>query len=161
MAAVGGRVDQDIFRFGLQSALDDSLEVFVFDLKFLEGEVVHINNEAVVAVFHFGQDPLQVAELMLVDLDHAQAPVVILVEDGLDAGGFAGSGIPVEQDVVGGPAADKGLGIGDQSLLLQFVADQIVQDHVAGGCDGDQEVVLSCSRVIHRGGRARFRYGSL
>ena len=36
MTAVGCRIDQNILRLFLQSALDDCLEVFVLDLKFLK-----------------------------------------------------------------------------------------------------------------------------
>ena len=150
VTAVGGRVDQHVLGFGLEAALDHCLEVFVFDLELLKGEVIHVDDKAVVAVFDLGQDPLQIAELVFVDLDHAEAAVVILVEDGLDAGGFARAGIAVEQDVVGGASADKCLGIGDQFLLLQFIADQVIEHDIAGRRDGNEEVVLSRSRVVHR-----------
>ena len=150
MAAVGCGVNQYILGFGLQTALDDGLEIFVLDLEFLEGKVVHIDNETVVAVFYLCKDSLQVAELMLVDLDHAQAPVVILIQNGFDTGGFSGTRIAVQKDIVGRAPADKSLGIGDQFLLLQLVADEVIEDHIAGRRYGDQEIVLSRCRVIHR-----------
>ena len=159
VTAVGGRVDQDVLGFGLETALYHCLEVFVLDLELLKGEVIHVDNKPVVAVFDLGEDPLQIAEFMFVDLDHAKTAVVILVEDSLDAGGFARAGIAVEQDIVGGASADKRLGIGNQFFLLQFIADQIIEHHVARRRDGNEEVILSRSRVVHRScGTARGRH---
>ena len=64
---------------------------------------------------------------MLVNLNQAEPPVVILVGDRLDACGFSGSRIAIQQAVVGFLPAHKGLRIVDQLLLCKFIADQIIQ----------------------------------
>ena len=139
VAAVRGGVDQHVFRLRFQAALDDGLQVLVLQLRFLEGEIVHVNDEAVVPVLDLVDDPGEILELVLVDLDHPEAPGVVHVQDRLDAGGFSGAGVAVQEHVVRLTAFDKGLGVLDQRFLLPFAADQIVQGHVRGVGDGDQE----------------------
>ena len=132
MTAVGGGVDQHVVRAGLHAALDDGLEVLIFDLVLLKRKVVNIYNEAIIALLdsrnHAGQQP----ELVLVDLDHAQAVLEILVEHRLNAGGFTRSAVAVQQDVIGSLALDKGLGVLLELTLLVVVADQVgEQDSVS------------------------------
>ena len=150
VAAVGCCIDQHILGLGLKTAFDDRLEIFVLNLEFFEREIIHINNKAVVAVLDFGQDPLQITKLVFIDLDHAKAPVIILVQDRLDTGGLACACISVEENIVGRASADEGLGIGDEFFLLQFIADEVIEDHVAGRRDGNEEIVLSRCSVVHR-----------
>ena len=69
MTAVTGGVDQDIVRLPFQTAFDDCLQIFVFDLKFFKRQIVHVNDEAVVPVFDLSDDLVQILELMLVNLD--------------------------------------------------------------------------------------------
>ena len=88
---------------------------------------------------------------MLVDLDHPESPVIILVEDRLDRRGFAGAGIAVEQHVVGGASFHEGFGILDQLFLLNLIAHQIVQHHVGRGGDRNQKlrvVLLDTERLV-------------
>ena len=54
MPAVRCGIDQHIVRFPLQPSLDDRLQVFVLRLKFLEREVVHVNDKFIVAVLNLG-----------------------------------------------------------------------------------------------------------
>ena len=88
VTAVGCCVDQHIVWLCLDATLDNSLQELVLDLKFFEGEIVHVDNELVVAVLDLGDDRGKILKLMLVDLDHAQALWIKLIDDGLDAGGF-------------------------------------------------------------------------
>ena len=82
---------------------------------------------------------------MAVDLNDPQAPVIILIGDGLDAGGFAGARVSVEQAVVGRPAADKGFRVLDQFPLGRLIADQVIQmdmQDIPYGQDHDLSVLL-------------------
>ena len=36
MPSVGGCIDQDVFRLLFQTALDDRLQIFIFDLEFFK-----------------------------------------------------------------------------------------------------------------------------
>ena len=138
VAAVGGGVEEDVVRLGLHAPLDDRLEELVLHLVLLEGEVVDEDDEPVVPVLHQGDDGGQVLELMLVDLDHPQALVVVLVDEGLHAGGLAGARVAVEQGVVGGAAGQEGLGVLPKLLLLALVAHQVCQHHLVGVVNGQE-----------------------
>ena len=142
MSSVGRRIDQDVLRLCLQSALDHSLEILVFDLKFFKRQIVHIDDKTVIAVLDFRDDALQILELVLVDFDHAESLAVVAVQDRLDAGGFAGARVAVQKNVIGHAAVYKGLCVGDQLLLLQIIADQILQLHVACGGDRNEELLF-------------------
>ena len=74
MTAVGGRVDQDIVGLCLHTALDDGLQELVLHFKFFKGQVVHIDDEAVVPVFDLGDHIGEILELMFVNLNHAADP---------------------------------------------------------------------------------------
>ena len=139
---VGCRIDQNILRLSLQPSLYDRLEVFVLDLELLKGQVIHIDDEPVIAVLDLGDDALQVLKLVLVDFDHPESLTVVAVQDCLNACGFAGSGISVEKNVVGHAPLHESFRVGDQLLLLKLVADQILQLHIAGSRDRDQEFLL-------------------
>ena len=136
--AVGGGVDQDVVRLGLEAALDHSLQVLVFDLKLLKGEIIHINDELVVPVLHLRDDIGKILELVLVDLNESQSLGIELVESGLHCGGLSGTGIAVEQHVVGGLPLHEGAGIVADLLLLVFVAHEIRIIHLIQIVDGDQ-----------------------
>ena len=133
MAAVARGVNQDVVGLDLKPALDNGLEVFVLDFKFLEGQIIHVDNEFVIAVLDAGDNALQVLELMLVDLNHAQALVVVFVENRLDARAFPRARIPVEQDIIGLAPLHKSLGIGGQPCLLALITHDIGQTDVTGG----------------------------
>ena len=67
---------------------------------------------------------------MLIYLNHAQSLIIILVENGLDAGGFTGSGITKKQTVIGRPSLHKGLRIVNELLFLNLIAGEIIQHHL-------------------------------
>ena len=67
---------------------------------------------------------------MLVNLNHTQALIVILVQNGLDAGGFAGTGVSEQQYIIGRKTFYKGLCIINQLFLLNFIAYQVLQKHL-------------------------------
>ena len=139
MSPVGGRIDQDILRLRLKTALYDCLEILVLDLELFKRQIVHVDDEPIVAVLDLRDDALQVLELVLVDFDHSKALAVIAVQDRLDARGLAGARVSVQKDVVGHAPLHKSLCICDQLLFLQLVADQVLQLHVARRRDRDQE----------------------
>ena len=64
-------------------------------------------------------------ELVLLDLHQPQAVGGILVGNGLDRAGFAGAGIAVEQDIVGGGTGQQGAGVGNDLFPLLLVARQL------------------------------------
>ena len=68
---------------------------------------------------------------MLVDFDHAQSAIVILVEDGLDACRFTCSRVAIEQYVVRFASGNERLRILDETLFLAFIPDEIVELHIA------------------------------
>ena len=109
--------------------LDHSLEIFILDLMLLEGQIVDIYNEAIIALLDGRNHSRQQAELMLIDLDHAQTALKILIEHRLDAGGLARSAVTVQQHVVGALAFDEGLGVLLELSLLMLVADKIGQQN--------------------------------
>ena len=67
---------------------------------------------------------------MLVDLDNTQAPVIIFIGNGFDAGRFTGSRITEQQAVVGLFTVYKSLGIVYQFFLGKLVTYQIIQFHM-------------------------------
>jgi hypothetical protein len=78
----------------------------------------------------------------LVDLDHPQAPVVVLVDKRLHAGGFAGAAVAVEQDVVGRAAGEERLRVVPELALLQLVAHQVREQDAVHVVDGQELHVL-------------------
>ena len=67
---------------------------------------------------------------MLVDLDNTQAPVIIFIGNGFDAGRFTGARITEQQAVVGLFPVYKSLGIVYQFFLGKLVTYQIIQLHM-------------------------------
>ena len=137
VAAVAGGIDQNVGGLLLQAALDHRLQILVLSFEFLEAQIVHIYNEAVVASLDLADHVVQVPELVAVDLDDPKAPVKVLVGDGLNGGGLAGPRFSVEEDVVGVPALYEGLCVFHQPGLSRLVADQIVQMHMEDVLDGN------------------------
>ena len=135
MAAVRGGVDEHIVRLSLQSALDDRLQVFVFDFKLLEGEVVHVDDKFIIPVLDLGDDIVEVLELMLVHLDHPKALVIVFIEDSLDGGGFPGSRVPEEKAVVGPAPLHKGLCVVNEFFLGALIPHQLVKLYMGDLCD--------------------------
>lgn len=62
-------------------------------------------------------------KLVLIKLNDTQPPVIILIENTLDAGGFTGSRIPEQQTVVRAPARYERFGIVDQLLFSGLITD--------------------------------------
>ena len=54
MSSVGGGINQHIIRLSFQSSLYDRLQIFIFDLKILKAQIIHINNKLVISVFDLG-----------------------------------------------------------------------------------------------------------
>ena len=135
VAAVAGGVDEDVFRPGLHSAFDDGLQEFIVGLEIFEREVVHIDDEPVAAQLEACDQRGEILELMAVDLDHAQAVLIKLVDDRLDAGGFAGAAVSVKQDIVGAAPFDEGARVVDEQLFLHLIADQVAEHDVVHVAD--------------------------
>ena len=84
MTTVRGRIDQNIIRLDLQATFDDCLQIFVFCLKLLKGQIIHVNDESIVTVLDLGNNLRQILKLMLIDLDHTKSLIVIFIYDRLD-----------------------------------------------------------------------------
>ena len=127
MAAVGGGVENDVFRPGGQPAFQHSLqgaEVIVVSGK---RQVVDENDELHGQPRQIACQIGQLAQVLLGHLDHAQAHRGVFVEQGLDGGGFAGAPIAVQQHVVGLESVEESQGIVHCDLPLVFVAFQLRQ----------------------------------
>ena len=127
MAAVRRRIDQDIVRLLLQSALDYRFQILVFDLKLLKGKIIHVNDKFIIAVLNLRDDLIQILKLMFVNLDDAQSAVIVPVQDCLDARRLAGTGIAKQQTVIRTAPLYERLCIIDQLLFLNLIADEILQ----------------------------------
>ena len=79
VSAVGGRIDQNIVRLLFQSALDHCFQIFILNFKFFEREIIHIDDKFVIAVLDLRDHIIQILELMFINLNHSQSPVIILV----------------------------------------------------------------------------------
>ena len=85
MSSIRGRIDQNIIRFFLQTALDHSLQILIFDFKFFERQIIHIDNKLVIPVFHLCDNIIQILELVFVRLYNTKSLIIILIQDTLDA----------------------------------------------------------------------------
>ena len=56
MAAVGGRIDQHIIRAFSQSSFQNSLQILIFQLVILKGQIIHVNDKLVIAVLDLLQN---------------------------------------------------------------------------------------------------------
>ena len=137
--AVGGGIDQHILRLRLHPSLDDRLQEFIFNLKFFKRQIIHINNEFVIAVLDLGDDIGEIFKLMLVDLDHTESLGIKFIDDRLDAGGLSCSGISEQQAVVGLASLHEGSGIIHQFFLLNLVAHQIREHDAVHVVDGVED----------------------
>ena len=79
VTAVGGRVDQHIFRSPSQSALNDGFQVLILQFALLERKVIHVNDKLVITVLHLLQDRGQCMELMLIDLYDPQSLAIVCI----------------------------------------------------------------------------------
>ena len=125
MAPVGCRIDQDIVRSCFHTALDHSLQIFVLNFKFLKGKVIHINDKLIVPVLDICDHRRKILELVLVNLDHAKAIIIILIDDRFDTGRLAGTAVTKEQHIVGSFSLYKGFGILHKLLFLDLIAHKI------------------------------------
>ena len=73
---------------------------------------------------------------MLINFNHAQAILIVLIDDGLDAGGLSGSAVSVQKSIVGVASLNKGLCVFPQHILLHLIADEIIKNHAVHIVDG-------------------------
>ena len=132
MAAVACRIDQNILRFAFQSTLDHGFQIFIFNLKFFERKIIHVDNKFVIAVFDLGNNLIQIYKLMLIYFDDSQSLIIILIQDTFDAGRFTCSCITEQQTVICLSSTYKCLCIFDEFLFWYLIADQIIQTYM---CD--------------------------
>ena len=144
MAAVGGGADPHVFRRRLRPALHDGLQIFIGGLVFLKGQIIQKQKKTVVAALYLPQNVGDQVILLLVKLNEPQSLIGVLVDEGLDTGGFSGTGIAVEQHVVAALPPQKGFRIADQQILLLPVAHQIRQTHRRTVLHGDQLRAVPC-----------------
>jgi len=50
MTPVAGCIDQNVVRLFLQATLDHSLQIFIFDFKFLKGKIIHVKTHKPIIV---------------------------------------------------------------------------------------------------------------
>ena len=86
MSAVRSCIDQHIIRLSLKPALNYRFQIFIFNLKFFKRQIIHINNEFIIAVLHLCNHIVQVLELMFIHFDHTESLIVILIQDCFDRG---------------------------------------------------------------------------
>ena len=105
---------------------DHCFQVFIFNLKFLKGKIIHINDKTIVTVFDLGDDFIKILELMLIGLNDTKSLIIILVQDSLDTGRFTGSRITKEQTVVRLSPLYKCLCIINELFLGDLISYQII-----------------------------------
>ena len=135
VTTVAGRIDQNIVRFTLQTTFDHSFQIFVFNFKFFEGKVIHVDDKLVIAVLDLSNDLVQILELMLVSFNDTKSLIIILVQDSLDTGGFTCTCITEQQTVVCFSASDKCFCVFDQFLFRDLIAYQVIQTYMCDPCD--------------------------
>ena len=138
MAAVGCGIDQHIVGPGLQPSFDHSLQIFVLYFEILETEVIHIDNEFIISVLYGGYHGRKILEFMLVDLDHAEALIIIFIDKRLDGGGLAGSRISEKKTVICSFALDEGFRVVSQAFFLNLISNQIIQHDAVCIIDGNE-----------------------
>ena len=93
VASVTRRIYENIVGLLLETAFDDRFEIFVIGLEIFKRQIVHVDYETVITVLDLSDDIIQISELMLIDFDNPESPVVISVQNPFDTAGFTGSGI--------------------------------------------------------------------
>ena len=147
MSSVGRRINQHIVRLLLQTAFDHGLQVLVFRLKFLETQIVHIDDKLIIPVLDLRHHVIQIMKLMLIELNDAQPSVIIFIGDRFDAGGLARPRISEQQTVVRFSPRHKCLRVLDQLLLRDLISDQIIQLHM--GDIADRHDLHARFRMFH------------
>ena len=124
--------------------LHDGLQIFIGGLVFLKGKIIQKQEEAVVAALHLPQNVGDQVILLLVKLNEPQSLIGVLVDKGLNAGGFSGTGVTVEQHIVAAlPPAERLPYCGSADPLLS-VAHQIRQTYRRTVLHGDQLRAVPC-----------------
>ena len=148
VAAVGGGVHRNVPGPAAHAALKDG---------FQGGKVIVVGGEAQVIdeedeLERVGRQLIHqvgdLVELVLLDLHQPQAVGGILIGNGLDRAGFAGAGIAVEQNIVGGGTGQQGAGVGNDLFPLLLVARQLTELLGVGVLHGHQLAVLHCEHVV-------------
>ena len=125
VAAVRRRVDEHVVGGGRDRAVERDLERLVARLRRLEREVVAEHDEPLRPPGDEIDDVREIDEVLLVDLDQAQALAVEAVEERLDERALAGAARAGEQHVVGRPAGDELAGVALDQRLLPVDALQV------------------------------------
>ena len=92
-------------------------------------QIIAINDKALLALANVVNDVRQVVQVILVHLDHAQAPGCKLVQQGLDDGRLASAATAPQQHMVTGLARQKAFGVLDDFLFLGIDTKQVIQAH--------------------------------
>ena len=82
---------------------------------------------------------------MLVDLDHSQSSVVVLIDYRLDAGRFARSAVSIKEQIISTPARDERLGVLNERFFLRLVSDKVVKRdlvHIRYGTETHRSAML-------------------
>ena len=135
MSSVTCCVDQNIIRFLLQTTFNDCFQIFILNLKFLKGKVIHINDKFIISVFDLCDHIVQILELMLVHLNNSKSLIIITVQDSFDTWRFTCTRITKQQTVVCFSASYKGFCILNEFLFRNFIAYQIFQFNMSDSCN--------------------------
>ena len=150
MAAVRRGVDERVRRPCRQAALEHGLERRVRVVLAREREVVDKEDEAHRQRRNLIDEAREVHERLLRHLDHAQAARVVLVQDRLHRGGFAGAAVAVEQAVVRRQAHEEGHGVVDRHAALDLVALEVAQRRAVRVFHRVNAVVVPDERAVAR-----------
>ena len=126
MPAVGCGINENIFRLLFQPSFYYCFQILILDFKFLKTQVVHINNEFIISVFHLPDYIVQILKLMFIYFNNTQSLIIIFIGNCLDAGRLTCPCISEQQTVIGLPSLHESLRVVGQFFLRQFVPHQIL-----------------------------------
>ena len=127
VAAVGGGVDQYVFRVAVERAIQDGFQCFVAGILRVKGEIVAKHDVSLATRPHEIDDFRQMMQIEAIDLDHAQPLRGKTSQARAYQRGFTSAACAGEQHVIGRQAAHELLGVVQYRLLLPVNREQIVQ----------------------------------
>ena len=122
VAAVGGGVNQDVFRRVGQRAIEDDLDGLVVRVIGGKGQIIAIQDKAPVLAIQRLDDRLQFGQFIARDLDQVQPLAFIFSQQRLDQGRLARAFRPPEQRVIGRQAGQELCRVADDTALLPLDA---------------------------------------
>ena len=164
VAAVGGRVKQDVVRPSLDAAVERRLQGFVGRVVVVEGEVVAEDDDAFTGSLQDVEQGGQGVDILAVHLDQFQGNAACCAHifvNSLDQRGFAHAARAPEQHVIGGKTIGK-----TQRIFVQDVAHMVnaanelqrnavrTRDRLQEGVDRRPDETIGRIPVVYGGCRA-------